>query len=101
MTNWTTNKINVAIQVLPEGEGKIKYTLVDEAILAIEKSGFRYKVCPFETVVECTYEELPGLLKNIHEACENAGTERMLTNMKIQVNFSGDVTIGDKMEKYS
>lgn len=99
--SWTANKINVAIQVLPEAEGKIKYTLVDEAIAAIEKSGFRYQVCPFETVVECTYNDLPGLMKNIHEACKNAGTERMLMNMKVQVNFANDVTIEDKMEKYS
>ncbi len=99
--SWTTNKINIAIQVLPEADGKIKYTLVDEAISAIEKTGFRYKVCPFETVVECTYDDLPGLMKNIHESCRNAGTERMLMNMKVQVNFSKDVTIEDKMEKYS
>jgi uncharacterized protein YqgV (UPF0045/DUF77 family) len=99
--NWTNNKINVAIQVLPEAEGKIKYSLVDEAIQAIDESGFKYNVCPFETVVECTYEDLPGLLKSIHDACSSAGTERMLTNLKIQVNFSDDVTIEDKMEKYS
>jgi uncharacterized protein YqgV (UPF0045/DUF77 family) len=98
--NWTKNKINVAIQVLPEAEGKIKYALVDEAINAIEKTGLPYQVCPFETVVECTWEELPGLLKSLHEACRNAGTERMLTNLKIQVDFGKDVTIDDKMEKY-
>jgi len=99
--SWTKKKINVAIQVLPEAEGKIKYSLVDEAIKAIGDSGFRYKVCPFETVVECLYEELPSLVNAVHEACEKAGTERMLTNMKIQVNFNDDVTIEDKMEKYS
>jgi len=99
--NWTKRKINVAIQVLPEDDGKLKYSLVDEAIAAIQKSGFRYQVCPFETVVECTYNDLPGLLNDIHNACEKAGTEKMLTNLKIQVNFRDDVTIEDKMEKYS
>ena len=44
--NWTQNKINVAIQVLPEAEGKIKYALVDEAIKYIQESGFRYQVLP-------------------------------------------------------
>lgn len=97
---WKSNKINVAMQVLPEAEGKIKYELVDAAIAAIHKSGFRYKVCPFETVVECTFEELPNLMERVHNACMVAGTEKMLTNMKIQVNFSNDVTIEDKMEKY-
>lgn len=27
--NWKANKINVAIQVLPEADGKLKYELVD------------------------------------------------------------------------
>ncbi|MBN1987061.1 MAG: thiamine-binding protein [Prolixibacteraceae bacterium] len=97
---WTSNKINLAIQVLPEAEGKIKYSLVDKAIETIVKSGYRYQVCPFETVVECTFEQIPQLLESIHEACKNAGTEKMLTNLKLQVNFGNDVTIEDKMEKY-
>lgn len=98
---WKSNKINVAVQVLPEADGKIKYRLVDEAIKAIQKSGFRHEVCPFETVVECRFDELSGLVENIHAACAKAGTERMLMNMKIQVNFTQDVTIEDKMEKYT
>ncbi len=98
--NWKKNKINVAIQVLPEAGGKIKYDLVDAAIEAIRRTGFKYQVCPFETVVECTYEELPKVLESIHESCKSAGTEKMLTNLKIQVDFAQGVTIEDKMEKY-
>ncbi len=100
MKVWKKHKINVAIQVLPEAEGKVKYSLVDEAIKAIQESGLNYQVCPFETVVECDYDELTGLLEKIHTACRKAGTEKMLTNLKIQVDFNNDVTIGDKMDKY-
>ncbi|KJF42725.1 MULTISPECIES: thiamine-binding protein [Draconibacterium] len=99
--SWKTNKINVAIQVLPEADGKIKYELVDKAIETIQKSGYRYQVCPFETVVECGFHEFPDLLERIHEACGEAGTQRMITNMKLQVNFEKNVAIEDKMEKYS
>jgi len=99
--NWRENKINVAIQVLPESEDKVKYELIDKAIETIRKSGLRYQVCPFETVVECTFNELHDLIESIHEACKIAGTEKMLMNLKVQSNFNQDVTIGDKMEKYS
>lgn len=99
--NWKNNNINVAIQVLPEADNKIKYELVDKAIEAIQKSGFRYQVCPFETVVECEFNELAELIESIHEACEIAGTEKMLMNLKVQTNFTQEVTIEDKMEKYS
>lgn len=98
--NWKTNNINVAIQVLPEADGKIKYELVDKAIEAIQKSGYKYQVCPFETVVECKFNELSDLIETIHEACEVAGTEKMLMNLKVQSNFTNNVTIQDKMEKY-
>lgn len=98
--SWKENNINVAIQVLPEADGKVKYALVDEAIKAIQQSGFAYQVCPFETVVECRYDDLGNLLENIHEACRAAGTERMIANLKIQVDFGSGVAIDDKMKKY-
>ena len=41
-----------------------------------------------------------SFLEKVHDACKKAGTERMLTNLKIQVDFENDVTIEDKMEKY-
>lgn len=99
--NWKTKKINVAIQVLPEAEGKIKYELVDKAIEAIQNTGYKYQVCPFETVVECEYQQLSGLLETIHEACALAGTEKMLMNLKVQSNFNSNVTIEDKMDRVS
>ena len=98
--DWKQRKINAAIQVLPEAEGKLKYNLVDKAISAIQQSGINYQVCPFETVVECKYDELVNLLEEIHESCRIAGTERMITNLKIQVDFEKEVAIEDKMKKY-
>ena len=97
---WKQKKINAAIQVLPEAENKVKYNLVDEAISVIQNSGFKYQVCPFETVVECTYDELIVLLEKIYESCRIAGTEKMITNLKIQIDFGKEVTIEDKMKKY-
>jgi uncharacterized protein YqgV (UPF0045/DUF77 family) len=93
-------QINIAIQVLPETADGISYAMVDEAIQVIDHSGYRYKVCPFETVVECTLEEALSLVLEIHEACRIAGTQRMLVNIKIQSDFTRNVTIEDKMEKY-
>src|SRR5690554_5237375 len=99
--NWKQNKINVAIQVLPQQDGSLSYELVDKAIEAIKATGYRYQVCPFETVVECKYSELADLIGTIHEATSSAGAGSMLTNMKIQIDFNKNVIIEDKMEKYS
>lgn len=91
----------MAIQVLPEADRKIKYELVDKAIEVIQKSGYKYQVCPFETVVECKFNELSELIELVHDACERAGTEKMLMNLKVQTNFTDGVAIEDKMKKYS
>lgn len=94
------NKINLALQVLPQAEGRNSYDLVDDAIAVIEASGLEYKVCPFETVLEGTYDELMAVVKQVHEVLEKNGTEKLMTYIKIQTVFQHDVTIDDKMHKY-
>ena len=94
------NKINMALQVLPQAEGKESYDLVDSAIMVIEKSGLKYKVCPFETVIEGNFDELMALVKQVHEILEKNGTQKLMTYIKIQTVFQSDVTIEDKMHKY-
>ncbi len=95
------HKVNVALQVLPRAKDKDTYALVDEAIGMIAASGLKYQVCPFETVIEGGYDEVMALVKKVHEACYQAGTETMMTYMKIQTSATGEVRIEDKMEKYS
>ena len=93
-------KINVAIQVLPRSAKMGTYELVDKAIEVIQKSGLKYRVCPFETVVEGYYDEIMTLLKEIHEVIYANGAEEMITNIKIQTRYNEDVLIDDKMNKY-
>jgi len=95
------NKINLALQVLPRSKSKDSYELVDKAIEIIAKSGVKYKVCPFETVLEGYYDELMAIVKKVHEQCYASGTETMMTYIKIQSSAIADVTIEDKIEKYS
>jgi len=94
------NQINLAIQVLPRSSTKGTYELVDIAIELIQKSGLKYRVCPFETVIEGQYDEVMTLVKDIHDAVYAGGAEEMITNIKIQTRHNQDVYIEDKMEKY-
>ena len=92
------NLINLAIQVLPQSEIKEPYDIVDDAIKVIQESGLRYKVCPFETVVECTLEEGLRLISEVQKACYNSKT---MTYIKIESAADSDVFIDDKMNKYN
>jgi uncharacterized protein (TIGR00106 family) len=93
-------KINVAIQVLPRSATHGTYELVDSAIEVIQQSGLKYVVCPFETVVEGSYDEVMALVKQVQEAVYNHGAEEIITYLKIQTHHNQDVLIHDKMNKY-
>jgi len=91
--------VNIALQILPTSKTIHPYTLVDKAIEVIAASGLRYKVTPFETVMEGSYDEIMNVVKLAQEACYKAGAESLMTYIKIQ-SSTKDVSFEDKMEKY-
>ncbi|MFZ4725601.1 MAG: thiamine-binding protein [Paludibacter sp.] len=94
-----TNIVNIALQILPSSSSFHPYFLVDKAIEVIAASGIKYKVTPFETVMEGNYDEIMVIVKNAQQACYDAGAESLMTYIKIQSSLQ-DVSIDDKMEKY-
>jgi len=93
--------INLAVQVLPQSKTVNTYDIVDKAIEVIQKSGIKHLVCPFETVLEGEYDEIMLIVKDLQEACFDAGAESLITNIKIQQSANKDVSIEDKIGKYS
>ncbi len=93
------NKVNIALQILPTSKTIHPYQLVDKAIEVIAASGLRYKVTPFETVMEGSYDEIMNVVKLAQEACYKAGADSLMTYVKIQ-SSTNDVSIEDKMGKY-
>ena len=91
--------VNIALQILPSSKTIHPYALVDKAIEVIANSGLRYKVCPFETVMEGKYDAIMKVVKQAQDACYKAGAESLMTYLKIQSSLN-DVSIEDKMEKY-
>jgi len=47
-----SNNILLAIQVLPKVKNGNTLAVVNKVIEIIQESGVKYKVCPFETVME-------------------------------------------------
>ena len=94
------HKVNLAIQVLPFSSAEDKYQIIDKAIAVIADSGLKYIVCPFETVVEGTYEEVMNVVEDIKHSCLLAGAEDLIVNLKLHARKDADALIDDKMEKY-
>ncbi|HEY8954971.1 thiamine-binding protein [Chitinophaga sp.] len=95
-----SNKINLALQIIPSVPSEQVYPVVDEAIAVIRDSGVKYRVCPFETVMEGTYEELMEVVRKTQEVCFKAGASQLLVYIKMQIRRDGDVTIEEKTGKY-
>ena len=94
------NYVNIALQVLPKSKTKEAYDLVDVAIKVIQDSGLKYQVCPFETAIEGSYDEIMKLVEKVQETCFNNGAEELMVYIKIQNRKDGQVTIDEKMQKY-
>lgn len=93
-------KINVAIQLLPTKCSADKIELIDKAIACIKASGLKYLVCPFETVVEGTYEEIFKLIDDIRTTTLSYGCEELLVNMKMHA-ANKDLFFSDKLINFS
>ena len=91
--------VNIALQVLPTSKTVHPYDIVDKAIEVIAASGLKYKVTPFETVMEGTYDRIMEVVKAAQEACYTAGADSVMTYVKIQTSKS-DVSIEEKIGKY-
>jgi uncharacterized protein (TIGR00106 family) len=94
------NYVNIAVQVLPKSKTKETYDLVDDAIKVIDMSGLKYRVCPFETVLEGPYDKIMEVVEKLQETCFNNGADELLVYLKIQNRKNDKVTIEDKMAKY-
>lgn len=92
--------VNVAFQVLPKTSDRLDtYSVVDEAINVVRRSGVKYEVGAMETVMEGELDRLLDIVKEAQQACIQAGAREVMTHVKIHYRPEG-VTIDEKMEKY-
>ena len=94
------HKINAAIQLLPLSNQIDKYNIIDKAIACIKNSGLNYIVCPFETVVEGTFNEVMLLIENIKNIGLQDNNEEIIINLKLHCHSKKDLFIDDKIGHY-
>ena len=96
-----SNNILLAIQVLPKVKDGNTVAVVDKVIEIIQRSGVKYKVCPFETVMEGSYDKLIQIVGDAQKVCLDADVEEALISIKIELRPHRDVTIEGKTSRYS
>ncbi len=93
-------KVNLALQIIPIVSAEKVFPIVDKAIEYIAQSGIKYRVTPFETVLEGYLDEILEIIKGAQNACYNAGADELITNIKIHSSKTKDLFIEDKTGKY-
>jgi uncharacterized protein (TIGR00106 family) len=93
--------INASIQIVPIVQDKHPYEWVDEAIAVIQRSGIKYEVGPFATVLEGNYNEVMKVINDVNEYLYSKSCNEWISNMQIQIRSGGDIVGEEKIAKYS
>ena len=64
-----SNSIILAIQLLPKVKDGNTVVIVDKVVEIIKRSGVKYTVCPFETVMEGPYDRLIRIVDEAQKVC--------------------------------
>jgi uncharacterized protein (TIGR00106 family) len=94
------NIINASVQLLPIVNDKHPYLWVDEAIEEVNRSGIKYQVGPFSTVLEGTYDEVMSVLNAMNEYLYQQNCSEWILSVQLQIRSKADVTVSEKIEKY-
>ena len=96
------NNSSIAIQVLPQVEGRENIReVVDQVIAYIESTGLNYVVGPFETTIEGPFDELMEVIKKCNQIAADEGSGEVYSYVRIVYNNSEPVwTIDDKTAKH-
>ena len=92
--------INASIQILPLVQDRHPYEWVDEAIMVIQNSGVKYKIGPFATVVEGSYEEVMNVVHAINEHLAANACNEWITNVQLNIRSNADMTANEKVAKF-
>ena len=87
------------LSIAPIGEGTSVSKYVKVVIEAIKNSGVKHKTNAMATVIEtANLETLFHVISDAHKAVQNAGAERVITELKIDDRRDKEVIIGTKVK---
>ena len=92
----TDHLITLGIQIVPKSASYDTYNLIDRAIDIIQQSGVKYKITPFETVMQGKYKDLMMISENAQKAVLEAGADECLVYYRIHYRKNQDVVFEEK-----
>jgi uncharacterized protein YqgV (UPF0045/DUF77 family) len=93
------NTINIGFQLVPLARMN-NIEIIDGVIAILQSKGYRYEVNPFETVVECTFEQGTQLMNEINDYCNGIDELARLLYIRIHAKTGEDILMSSKTEKH-
>lgn len=91
--------INASIQVIPVVQDKHPYEWVDEVIALIKRSGIKYEVGPFATIVEGTYADVWKVINGINDYLTERKCAEWICNIQLHIRSERDCMADEKVLK--
>jgi uncharacterized protein YqgV (UPF0045/DUF77 family) len=92
--------INIGLQLVPLNIHE-RYEMIDDVIALIKSKQYKTVVTPFETVVECTFEQGTTLMNEINTIMQQQENLTWLLNVRIHANTAEDVFMSSKTDKHN
>jgi uncharacterized protein YqgV (UPF0045/DUF77 family) len=74
--------VEIECLATPPGTTEIPYKHIEAAISVIQRSGLKYEVEALGTTIEGTPDVLWRVMREVHEACLDAGANSVVTVIK-------------------
>ena len=91
--------VNASIQIVPIVQDKHPYEWVDEAIDVIKRSGIKYKVGPFATIIEGSYNDIWKVIHAVNEYLVERNCAECIHTIQLQIRSDKDCTDDEKTNK--
>jgi uncharacterized protein YqgV (UPF0045/DUF77 family) len=92
--------INIGLQLVPLNINE-RYEMIDEVIALIKSKQYKTVVTPFETVVECSFEQGTKLMNEINGVMQQQENLTWLLNVRIHANTADYVSMDSKTDKHN
>ena len=92
--------INIGLQLVPLDINE-RYEMIDDVIALIKSKQYKTVVTPFDTVVECTFEQGTALMNEINAILQQQENLTWLLNVRVHANNAENVSIDSKTDKHN
>ncbi|MGC8492731.1 MAG: MTH1187 family thiamine-binding protein [Syntrophobacteraceae bacterium] len=87
----------VEVSIVPLGAGVGVSSFVAGAIRVLEKSALKYELTAMGTIISGDLDDIFGVIRKMHESCFDAGSVRVLTQIRIDDRRDSESTMERKV----